>query len=70
MSEFARPFKVTYPDGEVVHGVQFPDGFCIVRSPRTNVVAAVAFEHLGEQLDMDHAVVEWQDGGGAEREGQ
>ncbi|GIH07375.1 hypothetical protein Rhe02_54420 [Rhizocola hellebori] len=69
MAEFARPFRITYPDGipedEVLHGVQFPDGACIVRMPRGGFHAAIPFEFLGEVLDMEHAVVEWADGGGA-----
>lgn len=70
VSEFARPFRITFPDGipedEVWHGVQFPDGFCLVR-PSFGAAAhvATAFEHLGEVLPMEHAVVEWADGGGA-----
>jgi hypothetical protein len=69
VSQFARPFRITFPDGipedEVLHGVQFPDGLCVVHMPRSGLRAAVAFERLGEVLYMEHAVVEWADGGGA-----
>ena len=67
MSEFARQFKVTYPDGEVVHGVQFPDGFCHARRAsqrwRNGAVIATAFRYLADEMPMDGAVVEWADGG-------
>lgn len=64
LTEFARPFRVTYPDG-VLHGVQFPDGFCLVRylRPLARVVVATEFEYLADEMPMDGAIVEWADGG-------
>lgn len=67
MSEFARPFRITYPDGEVLDGVQFPSGRCAVdtRDPfssRSFVELATAFEHL-KSIVREGAVVEWADGG-------
>ncbi len=65
MSEFARPFRVTYPQAEpycglVYHGAQFPDGRCVVALRVGGFQVAVAFEHLPIP---DGSTVEWQDGG-------
>lgn len=69
MSEFARPFRVTYPDGEVLDGVQFPSGRCVVDthdpfSSRGFVEVSTGFKHL-ESVAVAGAVVEWADGGEA-----
>jgi hypothetical protein len=58
--KFAHPFRITYPDGipedEVTHGVQFPDGRCLLALPYGGFHAAIDFDHL----DLpDSAVVEW-----------
>jgi hypothetical protein len=59
MSDYARPFNVKLPDGTVLHGVQFPRGFCIVDNPDTNFWhMATGPEHLSEELGPD-IVVEW-----------
>lgn len=64
MSEFARAFKVTFPDGIpgdlVIHGVQFPSGRCVLDGDRFGLTAATSFENLEIPAG---AKVEWQDGG-------
>lgn len=66
MSVFARPFRITFPDGvpedEVWHGVQFPDGRCVLAVPFAGFDIVTGFEHL-DQAKSDGAVVEWADGG-------
>ena len=69
MTEFARPFRITFPDGEVLDGVQFPSGRCVVDthdpfSSRGFIELARAFEHL-KCVQGDGAVVEWADEGGS-----
>ena len=64
MTVFARPFRVSNLTGfladTVVHGVQFPDGRCVIAQPWGGLLAATGFEHLDLPPD---AVVEWADGG-------
>lgn len=64
MTGFARPFKVAQvegiPPGEVLHGVQFPDGRCVVALWWGGFNVSDSFEHLPLP---EGAVVEWQDGG-------
>lgn len=61
--QWARPFRVTYPDGEILHGVQFPDGI-VVTCGSFGLNGAVSFTDLREHLRMPtEAVVEWADGG-------
>lgn len=58
---FARAFKVTYPDGTVHSGAQFPSGRCVLdAAPNGLIHAAAVFAHL--RLPPD-AEVEWADGG-------
>lgn len=65
MSEFARPFRITYPNGEVRHGVQFPDGICVTNGS-SGLHGAVDLAELREHLCLPaDAVVEWADGGEA-----
>lgn len=65
MSEFSRPFRITFPDeAEPWHGVQFPDGRCVLSIPGHGFDVAVAFAYL-DQPKSPGAVVEWADGGGA-----
>lgn len=61
MSDFARPFRVSYPDGiSSADGAWFPNGMCVlVDNYRGLVDAATAFEHL--KLP-EGAVIEWADG--------
>lgn len=61
--QWARPFRVFYPTGgtetDVVHGVQFPSGRCVLdHESRGLYYAAVSFD----ALDLgDDAEVEWAD---------
>lgn len=59
MTEFSRPFNVTYPDGVVYHGVQFPSGRCVVAME----AAFSASVRFGDLEFPPGSVVEWQDGG-------
>lgn len=53
-----RTFTVTFPDGHVLHGVQFPSGRCVLDDSFNGLVeAATAFENL--KLPGDHGSVEW-----------
>jgi hypothetical protein len=68
MTDFARAFRITHPPDSnlqdpVWHGVQFPDGVCIVRMPFGGFHAATSFERLGEFIGLAGTVVEWADGG-------
>lgn len=55
----ARVFRVVYPDGYVLHGVQFPSGRCILDDTLTGLVeAATAIEHL--KLPGKYGVIEWE----------
>lgn len=62
MSDFARPFKVSnlpgFLEGHVMHGVQFPDGRCVLALTFGGFDGATAFEHLPLPPE---AVVEWAD---------
>jgi hypothetical protein len=65
VSEFARAFNVTFPDGipedQVLHGVQFPDGRCVLDDKLSvGFFVTVSFQDLELR---DGAKVEWQDGG-------
>lgn len=64
MTVFSRPFRVSNLTGfladAVVHGVQFPDGRCVLALPYGGFDGATAFEHLPLP---EGAVVEWADGG-------
>lgn len=60
MDEFARGFRVTYPDGEAFDGAQFPNGFVVTcRRDQGLASAAVSLEHLLEGVEGAH--VEWAD---------
>lgn len=59
---FARAFKVSYPDGPTLDGVQFPSGRYVVDNPKRGFVrGAVSFEEL--ELPPGYEL-EWADGGG------
>jgi hypothetical protein len=72
VTEFARAFRITYPDGFTLDGVRFPSGRCVVDcdcrdTPAVGtaadrlIEAATSFEHLTSIGPL--AVVEWADGG-------
>lgn len=55
----ARVFRVVYPDGYTLHGVQFPSGRCILDDTLTGLVeAATAIEHL--KLPGKYGAIEWE----------
>lgn len=56
--QFPRGFRAVWPDGFVVHGVEFPSGRCVIDSPADNrlLTVAVSFEAL--QLHPS-AKIEW-----------
>lgn len=64
MTGFARPFKLSHPDDEPgdepIHGVQFPDGRCVLALPHGGGTWVEEFEDLALPPE---AVVEWADGG-------
>lgn len=60
-NQWARAFRVTYPDGFQLHGVQFPSGRCIIDGHDSFAEGATAFEHL--TLVKPLGVIEWADGG-------
>lgn len=54
----ARVFRVVYPDGYVLHGVQFPSGRCILDDTHSGLVeAATAIEYL--KLPGKYGAIEW-----------
>lgn len=66
--QWARPFRITYPNGEVHHGVQFPSGTCVTCGPGGYLaLAALSFDDLN--IDVNDlilgAAIEWADGGEA-----
>jgi hypothetical protein len=59
-AQYPRGFRAVWPDGFVVHGVQFPSGRCVVDSPAGGLwKAAVSFEAL--ELH-ESAVIDWDPG--------
>ena len=60
MSDFARPFRVTYPDGEFVNGAVLLYGDCTLGARTLTLDEAIA--EL-DRLAASGAVVEWADGG-------
>jgi hypothetical protein len=48
---FARPFNLTLPDGTVLHGAEYPDGFVACSHPDGGLGwAAISMEALLDRL--------------------
>lgn len=60
MGEFARAFKVTFPDGFYVDGVQFPSGRCVLDDNVSGLIqAATSLEELPMVRDYPLSTVVW-----------
>lgn len=57
--QYARGFRLVYPDGYAIDGVQFPSGRCVLDDESGLVEAAVDIDSLSLRRPGDR--IEWAD---------